>query len=379
MKKILFIFILSAVIPESKAQLPDESLSVTNLKLTPDGHNNVEVAFNIHTAKKIVGSNYTLILMPELTNNAQKIRLSPVMIEGRNAVISRKRQSLSDKNIGDVSDDAILMRNGEEIAYATTIPYQNWMEGSTLQLAKALKGCCDMSEMPTVLLAENISILRQEPKPAVAIMPGPAPQDQPTTGDLLAGKYLFISSESERAEDFNSDKNAIIYFRQSEASIDRSYRSNKEVLDEVAYVVRTIEKSEDSKITRVLIAGFASPEGALALNEKLGMERAAALKRFILDNSDIKEMEVSIHNGVVDWDELKKMVEASDLKEKNEILTIINNVPVWSVKNNTGRLGQLMKLNKGKPYQYMFENFFPLLRSASYIRIYYKNLKVNNN
>ena len=38
-----------------------------------------------------------------------------------------------------------------------------------------------------------------------------------------------------------------------------------------------------------------------------------------------------------------------------------------------GREVELMRLKGGRPYNYMFEHFFPLLRSAGYIRIFYES------
>lgn len=377
-KTLLIFFLIISVVFVAKAQLIGESLSVTNLKLTLDKHNNVEVMFDISTTKKVVGSNYTLILTPELIHGDQKITLSQIMIEGRNAVISRKRQSLSNKDNEDVGDNTILIRNGEKIVYTATTPYQDWMEGSVLQMVKILKGCCNAFSFKPIPLADNIKIVSKNITVPVIEKEKSPWVPQPTTGDLLSEKYSFISHESEYTGDINPDKNSTIYFTQSESQIEKSYRNNREVLDEVVYVIRTIEKSKDSKITRILIAGFASPEGALATNEKLGMQRAIALKRFILDNSGVKESEINMHNGVVDWDELKKMVKTSDLKDKNEIIHIINNIPVWDSNLKIGRLGQLMNLNGGRSYHYMFDNFFPELRSASYIKIYYNNLKENH-
>lgn len=55
------------------------------------------------------------------------------------------------------------------------------------------------------------------------------------------------------------------------------------------------------------------------------------------------------------------------MQYKDEVLEIINTVPVMR-----GREKRLMDLKWGHPYNYMMDHFFPKLRNAGYIRIFYE-------
>jgi hypothetical protein len=67
------------------------------------------------------------------------------------------------------------------------------------------------------------------------------------------------------------------------------------------------------------------------------------------------------------------MVEKSNLPEKRDILSIIDNTPVWDSGRQVGRLGELMRLNGGRTYRYLLNEYFPYLRSGAFIRVYHKS------
>ena len=130
-----------------------------------------------------------------------------------------------------------------------------------------------------------------------------------------------------------------------------------------------LQESKTSRVVRVVIVGSASPEGTLAFNDRLAWNRAVALKDFLLRNTAFPADSMTLFNGSEDWRGLRKLVAASDLYEREEILRIIDNVPVTQ-----GRELELMKLSGGRPYLYMLEHMFPELRNAAFIKVYYENL-----
>lgn len=130
-----------------------------------------------------------------------------------------------------------------------------------------------------------------------------------------------------------------------------------------------LQESKTSRVVRVVIVGSASPEGTLAFNDRLAWNRAVALKDFLLRNTAFPADSMTLFNGSEDWRGLRRMVAASDLYEREEILRIIDNVPV-----KKGRELELMKLSGGRPYLYMLEHMFPELRNAAFIKVYYENL-----
>jgi pimeloyl-ACP methyl ester carboxylesterase len=140
---------------------------------------------------------------------------------------------------------------------------------------------------------------------------------------------------------------------------------------EILSVVSEIQRSGDSQVERIVIAGFASPEGSANLNMRLSERRGESVRKFILDNSSLRPSGVSVYAGGEDWEGLREMVASSDMWDKHEVLYIIDNYPVWGPEG--GRESKLMRLRGGAAYRHMYRNFFPELREAAYITIYYKN------
>jgi hypothetical protein len=162
-----------------------------------------------------------------------------------------------------------------------------------------------------------------------------------------------------------------LQFRQGSKTIVRELGENNRALVDLISVVRAIESSADSRVTRVVITGFTSPEGLLVDNQKLAQARADAVRAFVLDNSTLGSSRVQAHNGAVDWEGLRKLVADSNMPGKFRVLQIIDETPIWDARRNVGRHGELMRLNGGETYKYMLQYFFPQMRQAAFIKVYY--------
>jgi hypothetical protein len=90
-----------------------------------------------------------------------------------------------------------------------------------------------------------------------------------------------------------------------------------------------------------------------------------------MDKTGMADENIALYNGSEDWHGLRMLVERSDMPSKHRVMEIIDTVPVWDSKTRRGRERELMDLDGGAPYRYMYRNFFPLLRNATYIKIYY--------
>lgn len=363
----------------------------------------VTVMFTLGAGEKTVRSGYSLVVEPALRNGGSETGLIPVVVQGRKAENAALRHELSSR-AGGQTVEAKYIRNGESVRYGFSVPYESWMSGGELVFNGILIGCCSSSEIGLGTVADNI--LYAEPVFDIRIVEVPVVTPAMTTGEQLASQFSFLAPASDLEQDsyfregrFDYDmplnmgrghtasgQNAIerfiestregsisVYFRQGQRDIDSDYSTNSRNLVELISVVRAIEASEDSRISRVVIAGFASPEGALAVNERIAWDRAVALKEFLALNSGVDPKAVRIFNGSVDWAGLRGLVAGSDMYRKNRIIDIIDNTPVWDSQRRTGRLGELMRLDGGEPYRYMLKEFFPQLRSAAYIKVYFEN------
>lgn len=402
MKKIIPIILtllLSATL--SHAQTGRNSVEATEIELVRTGEL-VTVTFTLEAGKKAARSGYSLIVNPVITKGRNAVQLPAVVVQGRRANVTALRHELATGQ-RTYQQEPQYVRTGGSVHYKTTLPYESWMTGAQLVLEGVSVGCCSSTETTIGLIANNI--LYAKPETDIRIVEVPVVLPRISVGDRLTEQYAFVApvAEFERARkseegmfDYDMPLNLgkgtsaprqneverfinetregsiSIYFRQGRRDIDRSYMSNNKLLVELISVVRAIVASGDTKVTRIVIAGFASPEGSTELNDRLAWDRAVAVKSFLTANSGIDPQVIHIYNGSVDWTGLRTMVAESDMYQKYRIMEIIDNTPVWDSHRKTGRHGELMRLDGGQPYRYMSREFFPQLRQAAYIKVYYE-------
>ncbi len=370
------IFLLAAL--SVAAQAPMRSVLVDDVRFRREGEN-LTVMFSFYAGDKAVSANYNLIVQPVIQNGSNHVELPAITIRGSKAeTIDQRHLRATGRMPGQTP---FIVANGQSVAYTTTVPCYPWIPGSQLMLYGTRVGCCSANEVKMGVAVNNINLNDDKPQEYVAeeIIVNTAPII--TTGDRLAQKYPFLSEAIPgEMRDFDGSvemrRGAItIYFRQAERVIDRKYKENNHSLLQLITAVRAIRESEDSRIDHILIAGFASPEGNLAFNQRLAGDRGEALKNFVVAYAPIAPEQVRVYNGAVDWNGLRQLVEQSGMYEKAQINEIINQSPVWDADPQLGRLARLKKFNGGAPYRYMLDNFFPLLRNAAYIKVYYKNIE----
>lgn len=385
-----------------------KAIDVTGIRMVKT-QESVNVSFTIAANRRTVGSNDNLIIDPMLTDGANTIQLPSILIQGKKARISEQRRGAGSST--EEFGAAYSICNAEQTVYSATIPYCDWMEGAQLVFnGTTVRYNRSAIETPIGLIADDI--LHAEPQYLTSIVEvALPPKEILSTADRLSKDFSFLvptvddhdntapdSCEKEpsgnhtmprymgkdvRALDEHEMENFVndnregalsIYFRKGERVIDRYFGDNNKSMVELVSAVRAIAASDDSRIVHIVLAGFASPEGMLSFNKRLARNRALAMKKFLLDNTSVDPGLISVYNGEVDWSGLRQLVAESDLGNKDTVLDLIDNAPVWDVHRNIGRLGQIMRLDSGRTYRYMMQHFFPKLRNAAYIKIYYENL-----
>lgn len=394
MKNILVIvvFVILGTLYVSGKELPQVLVKDIELDVA-DGE--VNISFLMEIPENAVSKGSSLIITPILYKNNNALEITSVIVEDKRGKISRERNELATGEC--VFKDVYMVANGGTVAYSDTFRYEDWMSGADLRLSGAISGCSEMNVVEMGSLAANLMYVEPEPVPEPVIVPEPAGAEVPvgTIGEKISFYFPFVAhvgrhgdadgilknqtSPEEQSElysfiDANRDGSVTLYFRQGVGSMDYTYMDNQEALVQIVSAIRFIEASTDSKIAKVIISGFASPEGSADFNKKLAASRADALKEFLVEYTAVTEDKVKIYNGAVDWKGLRDMVSESDMPEKARVTDIIDNTPIWDAEKQIGRLGQIMRLNGGSTYRYMYENFFPRMRNAAYIIVYYDDM-----
>ncbi len=269
----------------------------------------------------------------------------------------------------------IRNREQDTLAYSVqNLPTDEpWLWRGKLVLQCKLKSCCTIKELEMIeLYAWNRpeEHAPEEPPIVEEIKLPELPHKSIT--ETLAEKERFV----EPIENYSASKKIlageqegaqIVYFKLAKAEIDNSYLDNEKVLRHIIDVTRQISKDPEVEIARVVLLGLSSPEGTFDFNKRLSGKRAEALRKYITDRINLPDSCFVLVNGDEGWDELRYKVEHSDMPDRDAVLKIIDTVPIFK-----GRENQLMRLKQGIPYRYLERQFFPQLRRAGYIKVYYR-------
>lgn len=347
MKRIISILLLcTCCIGELLAQKSD-AVNLKNVSIEKVA-GDVQVRFTAEIGRKAVRNNYKLTLTPILYKEKDSLRLAPIVVYTRNARIVEER-GVRSRVVGQT--DEYCVTNHAVVSYAVTVPYQEWMNGGNLYLQKVIAGCCTERYTSPLLLAENLVLVAPAPEPVVA---EPEPRQF---------KWSF------------SKEDMVIDFIVSKAEINFNLFENREILAEIVEAVKKVQSTRGASLDKIEITGYASPEGRRDFNLQLGQNRAVALRDYLkIQIPELKDKDFDLINGEENWKGLRSMVAASDMKDKDAILYIIDHVPVEvDLVKNTSRKKQLMEFKQGVPYRYMLKTFYPRLRNACYIGVYYIN------
>lgn len=185
---------------------------------------------------------------------------------------------------------------------------------------------------------------------------------------MLVG-LLSIQGEVALAQHTQKDKSfsAKIHFRQGHKIIDPNFGNNQNSLDSLVQVLTCFQQIPSYRITKITIISGCSPEGASDYNERLSMNRAKSLIAYLRERCSFDEQLLHIKSLGIDWEGLAKLVEASDMEEKEEVLYTLRHVPMWIRVNGViadGKKARLQLMRGGKTWWYMYDHFFPALRAA---------------
>lgn len=153
-----------------------------------------------------------------------------------------------------------------------------------------------------------------------------------------------------------------VYFRQGYSLWEPNFKDNAKRMK--GFVERIKEIQEDTsvyKVSKIHIISGASPEGTYKMNQRLSANRASRIRKVLKSYITLPDSMIVVESRGVNWKGLEELVEASDMAYKDEVLNIIRNYPELKNGKEVRKLC-LAYLRDGKPWKYMYKNWFPQLR-----------------
>ena len=161
-----------------------------------------------------------------------------------------------------------------------------------------------------------------------------------------------------------------IDFRLNSHTIDSTYMDNAARLDEIMNVFRQLRHDSTLTVTQVTFSGVSSPEGHSQINRRLAGQRMEALEDYVRSHISLPDSLVIHHDDhYIPWHYLIAEVEASDISNKAEILSILRSPQKYVLYNNSkntidSRVPALQQLDGGRTWQTLNRRYFAQMRNA---------------
>ena len=159
-----------------------------------------------------------------------------------------------------------------------------------------------------------------------------------------------------------------VYFKQGKSYLDLNFDDNHSNLDSLTKILCSITDNDSiCQVTGIKLVGTASPEGPVALNDRLSTERINSVEEYIKKTVSVPTT-ISTESIGRDWNSLYQTVASDPATPAREdaletIKEIIDEVKAGNPQP-TELINHLHDMNDGKTYAYIYNNFYPSLRSA---------------
>lgn len=319
---------------------------ITRETLVAEG-DSVKVSFSVDSERG-VPKRRKEVIMPYIYNGRDTLFFDVLEVYGKGR-FKRERQEkhIAGDRDWELGDNQIL--RGSIYDYTSSVPLKRWMKSATLGIRRQLVGCaCEKDLLDEDVL--NDSVFQEPPLP-----PRRIPE--------------YALCDASREWDFGHDDLEII-FKVSRIEIDSSVFNNEVTFGKILDAVDRIFSNPFMKLDKIEVAGYASPEGPPDFNTWLGENRAKALIDYIIKHRpqyDLTTDHFRIRNGEENWEGLRRVVAASDMKRKEQVLEIIDNDTIPDERRKIW----IERIDNGWVWRRMLDEIYPHLRCARYLAIYY--------
>lgn len=174
------------------------------------------------------------------------------------------------------------------------------------------------------------------------------------------GDYIVRQALVERKADSDYSVRYLINL----ATLDTALDGNSRQLNELNSFASGMMKDSLIKVNSVVITGYASPDGPVALNEQLARNRARDFRSYVDTKYGFsKKFNVKTSSVAEDWEMCRTLVEKSDMPDKQAVLRVIDGTQSPEAKE-----AALKRMPAA--WEYMAKHILPPIRRVA-MTIYY--------
>ena len=359
--------------------------------------------------------NQAIVFTPVLYSGTHSVQLPSAGLYSRGRFYSLAREKRSSDPLPSMH---YYVKNAPSMLHYTGIvQWQDWMAGARLRIDKSFIGCCgsnglyehgthlsgvrvpdlvsakvpepqpeqepeqepepeqevvsepepiqesvpEVSRDTTVIVQHDTTVIVSRDTTVVILAPVEEPEPEPVVIPEFVPEYVYVLSEPQASSKESSiSGEAYVVFASGKTEVDFNYRDNAAELGKIRATIDSVRADTDMSITRIVLRGHSSPDGSYAANGKLAEARTAAIKNYLTELYGLPDELYSTEFEPENWVGFKEAVIASDIPEKEKILSIIDTeeVPDTREARIRGAYPQVWKK--------LAADVFPLLRRTDY-------------
>lgn len=343
MKKLFAIIVMMLV-----ASGMTEAQTLISRECISHDKDSVTVSFEVNTDKTEISTRYKEVILPFIYNDKDTLFLDVIEVYGKGR-FKRERQvnAINGDKDWELGKNQMLRNEGKYV-YESSVPLKRWMKVANLGIRRKIVGCACENEIKDEDIAQ--ANLFEDPQ-------------------VSRRMPAYVLAPAMREWDFGQDELEII-FKVSKIEIDSSVFNNELIFGKILLAVDKIFADPHYRLDKIEVAGNASPEGRPGFNSWLGQNRALALIDYIIRNRpqyNLTRDNFIIRNGEENWSGLRKVLEASNMENKDRVIAIIDDT---TIPNNLKK-DKIKRIDHGRTWKKMLDEIYPHLRSARYLAVYY--------
>lgn len=303
----------------------------------------VQLLMRVHLPKR-VGKREVIILEPRLVRGNDSLSLSSVGVYGRTPYYRLVRSGLyTFQNPGDIMLRWRDLDDKGDFLYARKVARRDWLEGAHVKVLYTRYTCCgDIREREGWTVAEA----------RICLAPDTLVEWVPETLEKHGTMH--------------------VDFRLDSIDIRPDYHDNRRELAKLDRALDSVLSDSCNRIGGLTLHGYASPEGSYSHNEWLAKNRTEALRRYIAERYPALDSLITARHTAEDWDGLLAWVEASSLRHKDEILTVLRDTVAWP--DPDVRLRQVRRRFRSD-FAEILDRSMPFLRHTDYTLRYTRDTR----
>jgi tetratricopeptide (TPR) repeat protein len=279
---------------------------------------------------------------PEWFNKDAVVEFTPVLTyEG--GEITGESKTFQGEDV-EANNTVIPYEAGKsDVPFDGEFDYKKAMRVSTLEMRGTASVDDESIQLPVINLAKGViatpNLVQIDPKPVLA-----------------SDKFIRVTEHQEKAD---------IHYLIERDNLRRSELTQEDIKNLETFV-KDVEKAENKKYKGIKISAYASPDGPTDLNEKLSKGRKSSANSYldkVIDKKKLSEEDAKklyeAKTTTEDWEGFKKLVQESDIEDKDLILRVLSMYSDPEVREKELE-------NMAKTWEVLADEILPKLRRSEF-------------